>query len=80
MCSVPLNLLNVQLSSQLIHVLPHAAQSGPRRPAVLPVPRLCLYIGVPVRLLNGWVPPHIASALVLFGLRVNLVQVMLVYT
>lgn len=61
--SVPLDLLNVELASELIHVLPHATQPRPQRLTVLPIGRPWH----PVHLLDGGVRRHVPGDLALFG-------------
>lgn len=78
--SVPLNLLNVELSSKLIHILPHATQLCPERLALLSDGRhVSVVCGAPFCLLNGGVCRHVPGDPALFGLRLNVLQGMLIY-
>lgn len=81
--SVPLNLLNVELSSKLIHILPHATQLCPERLALLSdgwhVRHVSVVRGAPLCLLNGGVCRHVPGDPALFGLRLNVLQGMFVY-
>lgn len=75
--SVPLNLLNVELSSKLIHILPHATQLCP---ALLSDGRhVSVVRGAPLGLLNGEVGRHVPGDPALFGLRLNVLQGMFFY-
>lgn len=80
--SVPLNLLNVELASKLIHVLPHATQPRPQRLIVLsigcPWRHFTVVWGAPVRLLDGGVWRHVPGDLALFGPRLNVLQAVFV--
>ena len=78
--SVPLNLLNVKLSSKLIYILPDSTQLCPERLALLSdgchVNVVC---GVPLCLLNGGVCRHVPADPALFGLRFNVFQGIFIY-
>lgn len=72
-------MLYVQLSSELIRVLPHAAQSGPQGLAVLPVYHSRRHVrGVPVRLLRAGVRRRVAGDLALFGPRLSFLRAVFV--
>lgn len=80
--SVSLNLFNVELSSELIHVFPHATQPRPQRLIVLPIGLCCRHItvvgGAPVHLLDGGVWRHVPGDLALFGPRLHILHSVLV--
>lgn len=80
--SVSLNLFNVELSSELIHVFPHATQPRPQRLTVLPIGLCCHHItvvgGAPVHLLDGGVRRHVPGDLALFGPRLHVLHSVLV--
>lgn len=63
--SVPLNLLNVKLASQLIHILPGATQVRPEGLAILPIGRPGCHVtvarGDPAQLLDGGVPADVSG-------------------
>lgn len=81
--SVPLNLLNIELTSELIHVLPHATQPRPQGLIVLSIhgPRrhVAIVCWVPVCLLDGGVCWHVPDDLNLFRLWLNVLRVVFVY-
>lgn len=71
--SVPLDLLNVKLASELVHVSPRAAQPRPQRCVPLPVGRRL----AAVRLLDGGVRRR-RPGVALFGPRLNFLKTVFV--
>lgn len=81
--SVPLNLLNIELTSELIHVLPHATQPRPQGLIVLSIhcPRrhVTIVCWVPVCLLDGGVCWHVPDDLILLRLSLNVLRAVFIY-